>query len=477
VNRRAWIALAAIVSGALVVRIVIALAFPNEAWPDEIFQTQEQAHRLAFGYGIVPWEFRDGARSWLLPGALAVIFKIAGPLYRQAGVVVLSLLSLIPVWGCYRTVHEKREPTGSVWPAVIAAVAVAAWFELIYFAPKALSEVVAAHLLCGAVYLSGRAASRSARRLVIAGILGALAVGLRIHLAPAILVLSVAVVLSSRRHAQPFLAGLVLTVLAIGMLDWATWGAPFASYLRAIQFNLIEGRAQFWGTAPWWAYLALFATNWSAVGIGVVLLALIGARRDPIPLLLALIVLLTHSGIGHKEYRFATPVLLLTIYSAGLGLGNLAAATHRTWLMAITLALWCGGSLYLARELHTAKTTLSITLLPPAWQFEGGRAGLTALGRLRRVEPLCGVGLIGVPWYLTGGYTWLHRNVPMLEVQNWSVFRSEARAFNAAVAPENIALPAPFEKGDCEAGLCIWQRTGGLGCAPPATDLRAFAPP
>ena len=48
-----------------------ALAFPNVVWPDEIFQTLEQAHRLAFGYGIVPWEFRAGARSWLLPGLLA----------------------------------------------------------------------------------------------------------------------------------------------------------------------------------------------------------------------------------------------------------------------------------------------------------------------------------------------------------------------------------------------------------------------
>ena len=45
--------------------------------PDEIYQTQEQAHRLVYGYGIVPWEFRDGVRSWILPGLLALELQTA----------------------------------------------------------------------------------------------------------------------------------------------------------------------------------------------------------------------------------------------------------------------------------------------------------------------------------------------------------------------------------------------------------------
>jgi hypothetical protein len=31
------------------------------------FSVTEQAHRLVFGYGLVPWEFQLGMRSWLLP--------------------------------------------------------------------------------------------------------------------------------------------------------------------------------------------------------------------------------------------------------------------------------------------------------------------------------------------------------------------------------------------------------------------------
>ena len=39
--------------------------------PDESIQYLEQAHRLVFGYGVVPWEFRYFIRSWLIPLGLA----------------------------------------------------------------------------------------------------------------------------------------------------------------------------------------------------------------------------------------------------------------------------------------------------------------------------------------------------------------------------------------------------------------------
>src|SRR5262250_3404042 len=44
-------------------------------WPDEIYQSLEPAHRLVFGYGLIPWEFVQGARSWALPGLVAGLLK------------------------------------------------------------------------------------------------------------------------------------------------------------------------------------------------------------------------------------------------------------------------------------------------------------------------------------------------------------------------------------------------------------------
>ena len=62
--------LLAIIGVGFALRFLLAELSPNIHHPDELFQYLEQAHRLVFGYGVVPWEFRVGTRSWLLPGFL-----------------------------------------------------------------------------------------------------------------------------------------------------------------------------------------------------------------------------------------------------------------------------------------------------------------------------------------------------------------------------------------------------------------------
>src|SRR5262249_50604539 len=55
-----WRVLALLLAAAFALRIVVAATLPNLCWPDEVFQTSEQGHRLAFGPGLVSWEFREG---------------------------------------------------------------------------------------------------------------------------------------------------------------------------------------------------------------------------------------------------------------------------------------------------------------------------------------------------------------------------------------------------------------------------------
>src|SRR5262245_58250067 len=62
-------------SVALLARLWVAWTDQGIIWPDEIYQSLEQAHRLVFGYGFVPWEFRDGARSWFFPVILGGLLK------------------------------------------------------------------------------------------------------------------------------------------------------------------------------------------------------------------------------------------------------------------------------------------------------------------------------------------------------------------------------------------------------------------
>ena len=63
---------------ALAFAVRAAIALPNDfvLHPDEIMQYLEPAHRLVFGNGIQFWEQFYGARSWLIPGAIAGILKL-----------------------------------------------------------------------------------------------------------------------------------------------------------------------------------------------------------------------------------------------------------------------------------------------------------------------------------------------------------------------------------------------------------------
>ena len=56
-------------------RIGAGLSQVHVLFFDETLQYFEQGHRLAFGTGIVPWEFADGVRSWLLPGLIALAMQ------------------------------------------------------------------------------------------------------------------------------------------------------------------------------------------------------------------------------------------------------------------------------------------------------------------------------------------------------------------------------------------------------------------
>jgi hypothetical protein len=66
---RVWLLL--ILIFALFLRLNAAFSYPNILWPDEIFQTLEQGHRLAFGNGMIPWDFGTGFVLGYFRGFLA----------------------------------------------------------------------------------------------------------------------------------------------------------------------------------------------------------------------------------------------------------------------------------------------------------------------------------------------------------------------------------------------------------------------
>jgi GPI mannosyltransferase 3 len=210
---------------AFALRVALASLLPNIHHPDEVFQYLEQGHRLAFGYGVVPWEFIEGARSWLLPGFLGALMWVTAWLgggataYLAVIHVVISVLSLSIVAVAFLWAKRLAGPTA----AILAGVVTATWFELVYFGSKPLTEAVAAGALFWAAYLMCSCDRPSRRALFCGGALLGLTLVLRMHLAPAVVVVAIAACrLAFRQRWLPVAIGGASVVVAAGMLDWIT---------------------------------------------------------------------------------------------------------------------------------------------------------------------------------------------------------------------------------------------------------------
>src|ERR1051326_1168315 len=198
---RRWAARASMRTVALAAVLVVAVAIRATAvftqtyvlFVDETFQYLEQGHRLAFGSGLVPWEFQDGARSWLLPGAIAGLMR-AGALISDDPIVYLRLIRLLCVSLSLVVVllgFRARERCAGLAGGVVTGGFCAIWFDPIWFAPAVLTEVIAAHLIILGLYLDRRPAAASLQRQLAIGASFGLALCLRYQYAPAILAVMV----------------------------------------------------------------------------------------------------------------------------------------------------------------------------------------------------------------------------------------------------------------------------------------------
>src|SRR6185312_1200593 len=232
-------------------------------WPDEIFQSTEQAHRLVFGYGVTPWEFRAGARSWVFPGMIALVFKAATLVGVDSGRALVLIIktcmagaSLVALYLSTRLANQLAGPRA----AVLAAVFAGAFPVSILLSARSLSETATAPVLLGSYML---ARGTGPRRQLMAGALAGLAIAMR-YQSGVIACGLLAIVLSERRwkDALWFAAGASALGLMSGLLDWLTWGQPFGALKKYLYFNLKKSGAKF-GRYPFSYYATV---TWSAVG-------------------------------------------------------------------------------------------------------------------------------------------------------------------------------------------------------------------
>lgn len=422
-------------------RLLNAAVLQTFAEPDEYWQSQEVAHRLAFGSGSLTWEWRVGLRDVAYPYLLSRVWRLfswAGanpdllvlvPKYTQA--VISALGQYYFVKFCVRVGGD-----GLLVPAILSTVG--SWFDWMYSA-RTLSngvETAFASIFCYYWSWPGMPNLPQVRSVLHLHAFCYLLALLSFILRPTASLLFVSVVVDSLfRLAQP--TALLLLSVAVGALETTVVCALSAAlnysfYQRWVfpawtffEVNALWGVSAFYGTNPWYWYLA--------AGIPAILGGFLpffarGLIMQPMrPFLKYLAVVITvYSALQHKEMRFLAGVAPFINLAVALGIAQLGQRRWWRMLLFTVLAVHALVGLY-ATTVHQ-RGVIDVT--------NDLRHRMAGFGNVT------GVGFL-MPCHSTPLFARLHYDVPVkfltceppleLSERDRLAYRDEARQFYADV--------------------------------------------
>ncbi|MDA0265917.1 MAG: hypothetical protein O2890_03150 [Cyanobacteria bacterium] len=392
----------------LFLRLVVALFSDQVNHPDEVFQYLEQAHRMVFGYGYIPWEYRFGLRSLIIPVALSIPLRLLQAwqwdrpdIYIPLVKTLLCLISVSLIYGMYSLGRQAISESVGRMAAIIACF----WHELVVFAHKPTPECLATYLLVGAlVCLVNRPNWRMALGL---GVMGVGTMALRLQYAPAVLVLGIAMVVLWRSHLAQLamaIAAFIATLVLVGYVDYLTWGNWFSSYYYNYLYNQTYGVSSLFGRVFFLYYLGTLILF--SAGIFPVSIVLAVKKRVPfLGLWISLLVsiLVVHSWIPNKQYRFvfaAIPICILLTAIAYVDLQKVRRRNPQKHPRLPQRLAW----------FFVAYSCLGILITTVLMSKNPVLQGYLYLSRQADISAVLD---LKSEWYETGGYYYLHHNAPI----------------------------------------------------------------
>ena len=465
--------MAAVLALALLPRLALAaVGFYHQQ--DEVWQYIEPAHGLLTGSWIRTWEWREGIRGWLLPELVAGPLWLGRLLVGNAATMVLirmalALLSLgIVVSGMVIAARVSR------LHAIVTGLVLATSFELVFFASRPSSEAVATDLLLPAAALLTRAPARRGRALLAGtGALLGFAFVLRFQFAPALGVLALLTLRADWRAWSWVILGAVAALAIGGLADAAQGTVPLRWMVENVRLNLVSGRSEKYGVAPWWWYFANQAQLWGSLTVPMVALIALGARRPAIGILVtvALVNIAFHSLVPHKEYRFIYPSVALLLVVAGIGTADTLELVRRKTMRvaaAGVLALFWGGVSAAAVLASVSGGRLHGAPQMAMWRMMSAMPELCGIASLRSFDPV--------------SLAFIDRSVPVYmfdEGDATAAARANARAYNALITQRSgggrlidigyrerrcFAKRSESRSGETDLQYCVFERPGG--CEP-----------
>ena len=487
-----WKFLPLVLALAFAARAAVALSGDFVLHPDEIMQYLEPAHRLAFGNGVIYWEYFYGARSWLVPGLVAGVLKLVdlvglGQPWWYVGAVKLLFCALslaVPVamyWAARRHFGEAA--------ARVALLAGAFWYELVGFAHKPMTEFVATAPLLALLALCLRPNADGSRVVWQAAGLAVLAAAIRLQYAPLALLRLGIVLLRTRDRLHLVLAAAVL-LFAVGVFDALTWGRGlFHSYLTNLRFNMVIAEWRV-GESPPYQYLWWLALGGGGLSVLSLALALVAPRRYGLLLALIAIALLAHSLQAHKEYRFIFVVIpLWLLIGADLATRAVAWASARVRRMR---GLRWGWSVAGAGCLAVSLAGL-LNALPyqeqvyRAWSQETGKVSFVrrriqdpifaAYRYLARESGVAAVWQVDRAYHGLPGYYYLHRRIPF-----YDAFTGRGVSQDLATLSTSVSHILSADAAVAVAGYSLEREFGGVrilrrdATGPPVRQWHDYTP-
>ena len=453
---------------AFAARFAVGLSTDSVLQPDEVMQYLEQAHRLVFGPGMIPWEYDYGTRSWVAPLFIAGILEplrlmgLGAPqIYQPVVKAVLCAVSLAVPYSAYR-ISRTLFSEAAAWLALLFT---AFWYELVSYGHRSTIDALGAYPALGALALVF--AEPRLRVTASCGALAGLACVLRNQLGPAVAVIGLIAIWRWRWRVWPAAVAGALVVLAGGALDAYTWGFWFASAITSFDFNVGQNQMVRFGTQPFhWYAIVLAVLSGGLAPIGAIGLLMSWRRSWPL-IAVALVTALTFSALAHKETRFIfllTPLWLMGLAALVADGGQLLADTvprlrrvapaGAMLLIAGTLvASVFGLSNRLPRENRYVRSHIARVQTREAYRAVAAEPDVTAVLDASATDS-------SSPWYLTPFYD-LHHDVPLYwPLSNgFNDVRSNPRPYAShVIAPAADGAPNGYRAVKRVGSLMIWRR-------------------
>jgi GPI mannosyltransferase 3 len=270
-----------------------------------------------------------------------------------------------------------------------------------------------------------------------------------------------------------------------GAADWIVWGGFFHSYVEAVRANLVQGRASHFGTEPPQWYAEQLYYQWRYALPLLAIFIFVRARAAAMWILAALVIIAVHSAIPHKEYRFILPACASLVIVAAMGSADLLERAGR-----LVRPLMHQGLVFFVALLWL-EISVALAFAPqfgPRW-FKARQYIMASFAVTAKAD-LCGLLFYDNFWFNTGGYAYLHRNVPFYTLQDDETLKPEksSLSFNAVVLNRSSVadfvssfhvqqcFSSPVSEDVCllvRDGPCVYEKDMDVFLAPGASLLGA----